>query len=375
MIGIFPMDTGSSIQMTTDINHNKIAVWALTPGGVDIGLKISKKMPDADLHFSERFKGVETISSYFENLTDAVAQRFHHYHGHVFIMSTGIVIRIILPHLRHKTIDPAVVVVDDRGDHAISLVSGHIGGANDLTRKISEIIGAAPVITTATDKNNLPSIDLIAKNTGLFIENPEAIKSVNMALILGEKINVHDPFHLITDSFPMASLVLEIDRNDHHPKEEKMCFTKNPGVFVDDVKTDLPAHILILRPGTLMAGIGCNRGTPNKEIKSFLAEIFHRFSLSLNSLAGIATIDLKKDEPGLTALAEDLNVPINFFTTNELNQVKNITLPSIRVEKYVGVKSVCEASAILAAKNGELIVPKQSIRNVTVAAARIPFIS
>ncbi|MDH4205767.1 MAG: cobalt-precorrin 5A hydrolase [Desulfobacteraceae bacterium] len=361
--------------MTTDINKYNIAVWALTPGGVNLGLKISKQMPDVDLHFSERFKGAETVSSYFNNLPDAVAQWFHHYHGHVFIMSTGIVIRIILPHIRHKTIDPAVVVVDDRGDHAISLLSGHIGGANSLTRKISEIIGAAPVITTATDKNNLPSIDLIAKNAGLFIENPDAIKSVNMALISGKKIGVHDPFHLITDSFPQASLVLNIDKNDNHQSEEKMFFNKNPGVFVDDIKTDLPTHILILRPGTLVAGIGCNRGTPKMEIKSFLAEIFHRFSLSLNSLAGISTIDLKKDETGLTALAEDLNVPINFFANKELNRVENITSPSIRVEKYVGVKSVCEASAILAAKNGKLIVPKQSIRNVTVAVARIPFTS
>lgn len=360
--------------MTTDVNRYNIAVWALTPGGVALGLKISKQMPDVDLHVSERFKGAETEASYFKNLPDTLAQRFHHYHGHVFIMSTGIVIRIISPHIRHKTIDPAVVVVDDRGDHAISLLSGHIGGANSLTRKISKILGATPVITTATDKNNLPSIDLIAKNAGLFIENPDAIKNVNMALISGEKIGVYDPFHLIIDSIPI-SLVLGIDKDGKPSSQEKIFFKTNPGVFVNDINTDLPAHILILRPGTLVAGIGCNRGTEKRELKSFLADVFRRFSLSLNSLAGIATIDLKKDETGLTDLADDLKVPINFFTSKELNRVDNITSPSIRVEKHVGAKSVCEASAILASKNGKLIVPKQSIRNVTVAVARIPFIS
>jgi cobalt-precorrin 5A hydrolase len=361
--------------MTTDINRYPMAVWALTPGGVKMGLNISRVMPDVDLYVSDRFKDIEMVSSYFQNLSDAVAQRFHQYRGHVFIMSIGIVIRIISPHLRHKTVDPAVVVVDDKGDHAVSLLSGHIGGANSLTLKISDILGAAPVITTATDKNNLPSIDLIAQYTGLFIENPDAIKIVNMALISGDKIDIYDPFHLIADSLPKISLAVHIAKNHDHSSKDNKFFTVSPGVFVYDTIADLPAHILILRPNTLVAGIGCNQGTSKQEIKSFLLEIFQRFSLSLNSLAGIATIDLKKDETGLTALADDLNVPLNFFTKHELNRVENIMSPSVQVEKYVGVKSVCEASAILAAKNGKLIVPKQSNPNVTVAVARIPFIS
>jgi cobalt-precorrin 5A hydrolase len=129
-------------------------------------------------------------------------KKIRQYTGHIFIMSTGIVVRVIAPLIRHKTEDPAVVVVDDRGMHAISLLSGHLGGANELAQKIAGIIGAKPVITTATDVNLVPAIDVLAKEKSLFIENPEAIKTVNMALLRGDKIHVHDPFSFLANCLP-----------------------------------------------------------------------------------------------------------------------------------------------------------------------------
>jgi cobalt-precorrin 5A hydrolase len=326
-----------------------LAIWAITPNGAILAQKIAEGLPESEVFFS---KSLEM------RLSDAVAQIFGKYQGHIFIMSAGIVVRLIAPLIRHKTLDPAVVVVDDMGQHAISLLSGHIGGANVLTHRVAECIGAKPVITTATDVNQLPAIDMIAKEKGLFIENPEAIKHVNMAILTGKPINIHDPFGLIA---PLPQ---------PFPNTERGGGADGVGVFIDDIITNLPPQTLILRPASLIAGIGCNRNTDISEIKRLLSDVLQKFRLSLYSLAGIASIDLKKDEAGLIALADELKLPLYFFSKEELEKVKEIQTPSEMVKKHIGVKSVCEAAAILAAKTGKLIVPKHLTKNVTVAVVR-----
>jgi cobalt-precorrin 5A hydrolase len=256
--------------------------------------------------------------------------------------------------------------MDEAGYHAVSLLSGHIGGANALAKKVAEIIGAVPVITTATDINNVPAIDVIAKEKELVIENPDAIKTVSMALLNGKPVALYDPFGLIGH---------EMNQRFCPADKDQMACSSDPGVFIDDIQIELPPHVLILRPRSLAAGMGCNRNTGTEEMKSLLYEVLEKFGLSLNSLNSIATIDAKKDEPGLLALAEDLELPLIFFDKQALNQVKDIQTPSEMVEKHMGVKSVCEAAAILASKKGTLIVPKHSTRNVTAAIARMSFTS
>jgi cobalt-precorrin 5A hydrolase len=133
--------------------------------------------------------------------------------------------------------------------------------------------------------------------------------------------------------------------------------------------------VLVLRPSSLVAGIGCNRNTELAEIRNLLVAASERANLSLASLKCLASIDVKADESGLIALGRDLELPLVFFNRQELNQVNTIQNPSTVVEKHVGVKSVCEAAAILAARNGTLVVPKQTTRNATVAIARISSLS
>ena len=169
---------------------------------------------------------------------------------------------------------------------------------------------------------------------------------------------------LLTDDLKEIARISEQTLTDRHA-----------GVFVDDKRVDLPDNILILRPPSLVAGIGCNRNTGFDEIKGFLMDVLARFDLSPKSLKSLASIDLKSDEPGLLALAKDLDLPVRFFTKRELNSVETIQNPSTMVEKHIGVKSVCEAAAILGSNQGSLILPKQLTRNVTVAVARIPFAS
>ena len=341
-----------------------LAIWAITPNGATLARKIADFLPGSEVFLSESLENTELPHIAFQRLSDAISHNFNCYQGHIFIMSTGIVVRMIATHIRHKTLDPAVVVVDDRGQHAISLLSGHIGGANALTHRVAECIGAAPVITTATDVNQLPAIDMIAKEKGLIIENPEAIKHVNMAILTGKTVNIHDPFGHLTPRPPSLK-----GQGENSPLLSGEGLGEGL-VFIDDIIINLPPKTLILRPASLIAGIGCNRNTDLSEIKGLLSDVLQKFRLSPHSLSGIASIDLKNDEAGLIALAKELNLPIYFFSKEDLEQVKEIQTPSEMVKKHIGIRSVCEAAAILAANKGKLIVPKHFTKNVTVAVAR-----
>jgi len=357
------------------IKTDKKAIWVITPNGSKLAEILSRNIAELDVYISLNIAETAIGHLSFQSLSETLEKKFHRYTGHIFIMSTGIVVRVIAPLIRRKTEDPAVVVVDDRGIHAISLLSGHLGGANELTQKIAGIIGSNPVITTATDVNKVPAIDVLAREKSLFIENPPAIKTVNMALLKGEKIHVHDPFGFLAKCLPNSESWTYGRLKKH---VEKDCPDKEikgvPGVYVDDIKAELPAQILILRPASLVAGIGCNRNTGTDEMRAFLEKVLETNNLVPASLKCIASIDVKSDESGLIALAANLGLTIIFFTRQELNQVKGIKNPSTIVEKHVGVKSVCEAAAIQAARGGTLIVPKQATRNVTVAIARINFL-
>jgi cobalt-precorrin 5A hydrolase len=355
---------------------NNLAVWALTPNGTKLAGRIRRILADVDVYLSQNIGETRFEYNTFQKLGETLTNQFERYSGHVFIMSTGIVVRLIAPLIQHKTEDPAVVVVDDGGNHAISLLSGHLGGANELARQIAAAIGARPVITTATDVNQVPAIDILAKQGKLKIENPAAIKTVNMAILKGEKIYVHDPFDLLKENFPNSEPRIYSRLKKHSPEDfQDPEIAAVPGVYIDDVELDLPAQVLVLRPASLAAGIGCNRNTATGEIKSQLQAVLAAANLSVSSLKCLASIDVKADEDGLLALADDLDLPLVFYKRQELNQVKNIENPSTLVEKHVGVKSVCEAAAILATQNGTLIVPKKTTQNVTVAIARINFSS
>ena len=358
------------------LEKNKIAVWVITPNGLKLADSIRRVLTDSDVYISNRIDSPRFRHFSFQRLGNKIGKKFEKYSGHIFIMSTGIVVRVIASLIKHKTEDPAVVVVDDRGQHVISLLSGHLGGANELTRQIAGIIRGRPVITTATDINQLPSIDMLAKEKQLRIENPGAIKTINMAILKGEKIYVHDPSNFIGNRLPKVEPRTIEGMRKHLAKDRQTSEeTCNPKVFIDDVRLDLPSSILILRPVTLVAGIGCNRNTPADEIKSLLEEVLATAGLAFMSLKCLASIDVKSDEAGLIELSRECDLPLIFFKRQELNQVINIENPSTVVEKHVGVKSVCEAAAILAARNGTLIVPKQKTKNVTVAIARIDFSS
>jgi cobalt-precorrin 5A hydrolase len=294
----------------------------------------------------------------FEALRPEFQARFRRYRGHVCVMAAGIVVRMLDGILVHKAEDPAVVVVDEGGSFAISLVSGHLGGANALARRVAVAVGAQPVITTATDVNGRTAVDVLAAEQGLRIENPEAIKRVNMAALAGESIAVHDPWGFLSGRLP--------DSVGAGDGRARAC------VWVDDRLLDSPPGSLVLRPPSIIAGMGCNRNTSLSELKKLLLSTLESAGLAAASLGRLASIELKADEPGLNELARELKVPLECFDREAIAQVEDrVPTPSARVHHHIGVKSVCEAAAILASRGGTLIVPKRSSRNATVALARI----
>ncbi|MDZ7579507.1 MAG: cobalt-precorrin 5A hydrolase [Deltaproteobacteria bacterium] len=358
-----------------DTEHPDIAVWVVTPNGLKLARRLKDRWPRTTIMCSQSISGQPEGSAEhtFSRLSEAVAAWFSRFEGHVFIMATGIVVRMIAPHLRQKTRDPAVVAMDDCGRFAISLVSGHIGGANALARAVANILGAVPVITTATDVNQVPAIDEIAKKNHLFIENPAAIKAVNMAILKNETFLLYDPYRFAGAELDHYAVTVSSPASPADDSEiSKRLSDGGAGVFIDDAVVYLPATVLVLRPASLAVGIGCNRHTSAKEIKDLLDRVLKENRLSPASLNCIASVDLKADEAGLVELARDLELAFLLYSREELGEVNDIPNPSARVQKCIGVKSVCEAAALLASRKGKLIVPKQTSRNVTVAVARIP---
>jgi cobalt-precorrin 5A hydrolase len=348
--------------------QNSIAIWVLTPNGLALARRIQQQWKGASLFLTQRLAEEDPTSEsqVFERLTEAVEKQFSHFNGHIFIMATGIVVRTLTSLIEHKTVDPAVVVVDDQGQFAISLIAGHIGGANQLARQAAEILRATPVITTATDVNAKPAIDLLAAANGLKIENPSCIKGVNLALLNDEPVRVYDPAGWLGDNLP-GSLTLTEDPGVASGPENG---SHKSSVRVDDILLDPVTDVLVLRPPSLVAGIGCNRHTSKEEIGGLLDMVLEKFGLARNSLSCLASIDLKSDETGLLALAADMDLPLQFFTKAALSGVQGVQTPSATVAKHIGVPSVCEAAAILSSRYGRLIVPKHNTRNVTLAIAR-----
>ena len=346
-----------------DWAEKKLAVWVLTPHGMALANRVKQALPHADLFASKKLAPKAPYTG-FSVLAKTVAATWGNYDAHYFIMATGIVVRSIAPLIRDKTRDPAVVCGDEAGGFVISLVSGHIGGANELTVELSAILGATPVITTATDVNQVPAIDVIARDQEFYIENKGAIQHVSMAFIKGEPLPLHDPFHLVSPHLPSAFM------------EDSSLFTsEKSGIWVDYAVRDLPEKVLVLRPKMLVAGMGCRRGVTREALEEHLRQVFQTQGFSVNSLSKIVSVDLKADEPGLLALARTLNVPIEFYTRNELDQVKTVPNPSSLVNKHIGVESVCEAAAILATGRTRLLTPKIASRTITLAIAAKPFTS
>ena len=347
------------------------AVFALTRNGIDIGQKIIAKAEDFTLFLPQKFGDIEIDARrvrFFDDFRKEVKNVLNSFKGLIFIMATGIVVRTIAPFIKDKFTDPAVVVIDEKGRFVISLLSGHLGGANELTEKIAAIISATPVITTATDINNINSIDLISKRLGFIIENPEAIKTVNSSLLNDKEVKVFiDPgcrLQLDIDIFGQGYRFVDSISN---------LFEAEASVIITNrVLYRLPSdRCLILRPRNIVVGTGCNRNTSAEEFERVYFSTLKEMGLSPISVKNIATMDIKKNEQGLIEFAEKCRIPIEYFSKAEIEKTPMPSGISFNALKRVGVGGVCEPAALLSAGVGELLLKKRKTGNVTIAVAQV----
>lgn len=273
----------------------------------------------------------------------------------VFVGAVGIAVRAVAPHCRSKATDPAVVVVDECGRFAVPLLSGHLGSANDLARRIAALCGAVPVITTATDVRGVFAVDEWAKRQNCALLEPERIKCVSGALLAGRKVQ-------ICSDWPIRGVLpegVELTQDPAHCAVRLSMRTSGP-----------EALHLVPRIGVL--GIGCRRGIPAQQLEAAFADFCTRNALAPEAVCSVASIDLKQNEPGLAEFCSCRVWPLRFFSAAQLAAVPGSFTSSGFVRSVTGVENVCERAAVLAS-GGTLLLPKQAGGGVTMALACQPF--
>ena len=314
----------------------------------------------------------------------------------IFIGATGIAVRSIAPYVASKKSDPAVLVIDECGKFVISLLSGHLGGANELALKTAEILGAVPVVTTATDLHHRFAVDVFAKKNNCSIFNMKAAKEVSAALLAGKKVGFYSEFptgHELPEGLVLCdkygipvspvNTVLKLPAETAEDSADKPPFTSGKPESGKPESADLDCGVAVtvhtscnpfssttqVVPCCLTLGMGCRKGKEAQGIAEAAQKVLDRSEFYKEAFEQIASIDLKKGEQGILSLSQDWQIPFVTYTENELKQVPGEFTPSPFVKKVTGVDNVCERSAVLASGNGSLLQKKNGENGVTTAVA------
>ena len=330
-----------------------ITIISFTKKGGDINKRLTDILSESDItsytlekyRFDNRVKPLgnlkETVKRHFTD--DAV----------IFIGAVGIAVRSIAPYIKDKFCDPAVLVIDELGRYVIPLLSGHVGGANELANYIGGALSAAPIITTATDINGTFAVDVFAKKNNLLISSRKLAKDVSAALLDNNCIDIDSD---------IKSIDVKEFKKKLNPKN-KACDIKVR--ITDRIYDDT---VLTLIPKNLYIGVGCKKNTDADKMWDFVNDTFRLEGLDIRAVKSIGSIDIKRDEYAVKNLANRLNVPFLTFTKDELNSVSGDFFESEFVRKTVGVGNVCERAVCIQCNN--LIVKKTAREGMTVAIGR-----
>lgn len=323
-----------------------------------------------------------------KSLTECVGEWFFKVDAIVFLCAVGIAVRSIAPYLVHKAKDPAVVAADETGRFVISLLSGHAGGANELALNIAKMLGAVPVITTATDRERLFAVDDFARKNKLWVRSWELAKEISVRILEGERIGLccklpvegELPWELILqdekplaepapqDEKPLAEPALQDEKLPPEPalQDKKL----QAGILISDKKTDEYPYPVTLQlvPRDIVIGIGCRKNAEAERIRAAVEGCFEEEGLLPEAAAAVASIDLKKQEEGILAFCRERKLPFLTFTAQELSRQQGEFTASDFVKQITGVSNVSERSA--AAAGGRLLGSRRIYDGVTVALAR-----
>lgn len=355
------------------------AIVAITKHGVELARNLQMKFQQSDLFYMSKFeKGDEQrrdISLFEGNVRLLLPSLFQSYQGIIMIVSLGAVVRMIAPLLKDKKTDPAVVVIDDKGEHVISVLSGHLGGANELTREVAVLLGAIPVITTASDVQKTIPVDMFGSRFGWVWDSAEKLTPVSASVVneehvaviqetgekdwwhydrpLPETIKVYSTIVEALQAKPNAALVV----THRNLKESEQAILENG---------------ILYRPKVIVLGLGCNRGTSMEEIDQVIQSTLDELQFSIKSVKAICSIDLKKDEEGLLAVSQKYNWNFVCYSAEELNRI-SIEDPSVTVYKFTGTYGVSEPAARLYSGAETLSLIKKKSGNVTISVAIIAY--
>jgi cobalt-precorrin 5A hydrolase len=338
----------------------KIGIICFSASGCGLSCRIADVLRDHDCSIysktTAQVTGTTEIKGSAGKWTETA---FREYDAIIYIGAVGIAVRYIAPFIKNKATDPAVVVLDERGTFAISLLSGHIGGCNDLTKQIAEGIGAIPVITTATDINGKLSIDSYAVKHNMHIGNMSAAKDVSARIVDGKTVAVSSEVRID------GGLPPELVASDSGDLGIYISYGTSEGPFRKNLKLIPRCHIL---------GIGCRKGVSKDNIESIVKKVLADNDISMRSVRSVASIDLKNNEKGLLEFSEGHGIVPLFFSAEHLSSLpdKGYTA-SERVLAVTGVDNVCERAAVAASTGGEIVIKKTCSDGVTVAVVREPF--
>ncbi len=355
---------------------NGIAVIAITRRGVETALKIKKALDILELPckvYAPKKYEREGVIPIDKKLDEFIKDTYYTVDALVAVMATGITIRAVAPYLTNKLVDPAVVGVDANGKFVISLLSGHYGGANELTRLIAEGIGTTAVITTASDSLGKQSVDELARTLHLTIVNPESLVAINAAVVNGERLALV----LVGDVKIPSTMVYgyEVEKAKNSEQALEIVNKYDAGAIVtkeslSTAGTEKP--VTILKPKRLILGLGARKDITENQVLEAVNAALKRVNLPLERIDGLATVDIKKDSQSMISAAEKLGLKYDFLSVEELRALEHEDLSpdSKMVEEKIGVGGVCERAALIkAGKNAHLILKKMKQNGVTAAIA------
>lgn len=352
------------------------AIIAITRRGVETALKIKKSL-DAEglpnsVYAPKKYSqaGVVALDVKF---SDFIRENYGKVDALVAVMATGITIRAVAPFLESKLTDPAVIGVDAAGKFVISLLSGHYGGANELTKTIARGIHATPVITTASDVMGKQSVDELARILHLNIENPESLVAVNAAIVNGDSVVLV----LVGDVKVPAELIngFEIKKAKNGAKALEIVNSYDAGAIVTREPLNIVKFVkpfTILKAKRIVVGLGCRKNSSAESIVDAVNAALKRVNLPVGRIDRFASVDIKKDSVAMSEAAKMLGAPLEFLSVNALGSLnhKDLSPDSAMVQEKIGVGGVCERAAlIVAGKNSKLILKKTKLNGVTVAIA------
>lgn len=346
----------------------KISVLAITKNGINIGLRLKEYFPDWKIFAPNKFSSKNNeIEWYSESTSEKIVELFKNNNALICLFSLGAVIRLIAPYLKDKKTDPAVIVIDDKTSFVISVLSGHLGGANELTQIIAQKLNAIPVITTAADVNKTIAVDLVGREFGWKIDDDSTVTKVSAHMVNEEDIGVYQEVGKI-------NWWKELPKNVkiYHSLEEMKNSDSKGYLIISDriLEGDFLKKSVVYRPPSLVVGIGLHWDTSKEIIKEGLDHCLQKFKLSEKSIAKLVSIKKPEDVKGLVDIGKEMGITVEYVNREELAEI-SAPNPSDTVKVFEGTASVSEAAAIKVS-GGKLIVEKQKFPpNLTIAIARI----